>query len=94
MPPAQGAVFVLHGVMLSKNKRPYDPESLAKRARLRRNVEDLFSSGHLSAERLNEVCRDINRLDPASFGDVARVPASGKRNRNQSRWWRTKLRKK
>ena len=67
--------------MLSKRARPYDPEGLSKRARLRRNVEDIFASGQLSADRLSEVCRDINRIDPASFADLARVPEKDRRNR-------------
>ena len=79
--------------MLSKRARPYDPEGLSKRARLRRNLEDIFASGQLSADRLTEVCKDINRIDPVSFPDVARVPARG-RNKHQSRWWRRRLKKK
>ena len=79
--------------MLSKRARPYDPEGLSKRARLRRNVEDIFASGQVSAARLTEVCKDINRIDPISFPDVARVQAKS-RNGNQSRWWRSKLKKK
>ena len=31
--------------MLSKRARPYDPKCISKRARLRRNVEDIFASG-------------------------------------------------
>ena len=77
--------------MLSKRARPYDPEDLAKRARLRRNLEDIFASGQLSADLLTELCQDINRIDKGSFGDVARVPANSK---HKSRWWRTKLKKK
>ena len=76
--------------MLSKRARPYEPEGLSKRARLRRNVEDIFASGQLSADRLTEVCKDFNRIDPVSFGDVARVPANSK---HKSRWWKNKLRK-
>ena len=79
--------------MLSKRARPYDPEGLAKRAWLRRNVEDIFASGQLSADRLNEVCRDINRIDPVSFADVARVPEKNRR-KDMSRWWRRRLKKK
>ena len=89
---AQGAGFGLHGLMLSKRQRPYDPQALAKRARLRRNIEDLFSSAAISTERLNEVAMDINRIDPVSFADVARH-TEGHRG-NKTRWWRRKLRKK
>ena len=71
---AQAALDAQHcPLMLSKNKRPYEAETLGKRARLRRNVEDLYSSGNISADRLTEVCRDFNRIDRASFPDVARV---------------------
>ena len=77
--------------MLSKRARPYEPEGLSKRARLRRNVEDIFASGQISASRLTEVCNDINGSDRMSFADVARVPEKSK---NISRWWKSKLRKK
>ena len=77
--------------MLSKRARPYDPEGLSKRARLRRHVDDIFASGQLSADRLTDVCKAVNRIDPVSFADVARVPANSK---HKSRWWRTKLKKK
>ena len=79
--------------MLSKRARPYDPEGLSKRARLRRNVEDIFASGQLSAARLSEVCNDINGIDPMSFADLARVPEKSRR-KNMSRWWKMKLKKK
>ena len=79
--------------MLSKRARPYDPESLSKRARLRRNVEDIFASGLLSASRLTEVCSDINGIDPISFADVARVPQKSRR-KDMSRWWKRRLKKK
>ena len=80
--------------MLSKRARPYDPECLSKRARLRRNVEDIFASGQLSAARLSEVCKDINRVDPISFADVARVPDNQSRRKDMSRWWKSRLKKK
>ena len=80
--------------MLSKRARPYDPDSLPKRARLRRNLEDIFASGQLSAARLTEVCNDINRVDPLSFADVARVPEQSRRGGDMCRWWKRKLQKK
>ena len=78
--------------MLSKRARPYDAEGLSKRARLRRNVEDIFASGQISAGRLTEVCNDINGIDPISFADVARVPE--KSRKNMSRRWKSRLKKK
>ena len=79
--------------MLNKSARPSDPEGLSKRARLRRNVEDIFASGQLSAGRLTEVCNDINSIDPISFADVARVPEKSRR-KDMSRWWKRRLKKK
>ena len=88
---AQAALDAQHcPLMLSKNKRPYEAETLGKRARLRRNVEDLYSSGNISAERLTEVCRDFNRIDGASFPDVARV---GAESTHMARWWRNRMKK-
>ena len=89
---AQGGIHVQQGVMLSKRARPYDPEGLAKRARLRRNVEDIFASGQLSAARLSEVCND-NGIDPMRFADLARVPEKSRR-KDMSRWWKRRLKKK
>ena len=80
--------------MLSKNKRPYEAEPLGKRARLRRNLEDLYSSGNLSAERLKEVCKDFNRIDGASFSDAARVRDDDTQAGNKARWWRRGLKKR
>ena len=78
--------------MLSKRQRPYNAEGFSKRARLRRNLEDIFASGQLSAQRLTEVCKDIHRIDPASFADAARLPES--KGGNNNRWWRRRMRKK
>lgn len=79
--------------MLSKNKRPYDPEDLPPRTRLRRNVQDIASSNHLSMARSDELCRDVNRLDPGSFADIARSSAAGSKS-NRARALRGKFRKK
>ena len=89
---AQGGIHVQQGVMLSKRQRPYDAGGFAKRARLRRNVEDIYASGQLSAQRLTELCKDIHRIDPASFADAARLPES--KGGNNNRWWRRSMRKK
>ena len=90
---AQAALDVQHctppkSLMLSKNKRPYEAEPLGKRARLRRNLEDLYSSGNISAERLTEVCKDFNRIDGASFSDAARVRDDDTQAGNKASWWR------
>jgi hypothetical protein len=64
--------------MLSKGKRPYDPEVLEPRRRLRRNIEDLVANNALSSDRTAEIARDINGCDSASFPDVARRCKPGK----------------
>ena len=76
------------------NLRPYEAEPLGKRARLRRNLEDLYSSGNISAERLTEVCKDFNRIDGASFSDVARVRDDDTQAGNKASWWRRGLKKR
>ena len=40
--------------MFSKNKRPYDPETLPPVARLRRNVTDLFAGNDIAAPRAQD----------------------------------------
>ena len=59
--------------MLSKGKRPYDPQTLGPRTRLRRNVQDMVATNVLSSGRLVELATDINRVDGASFPDIARI---------------------
>ena len=82
-------------VMLSKQKRPYDAESLGPRERLRRNLETLHLNGELSGERLGELCGDINRVDGASFPEVARRRAKvGPADRNTARFFRSRFKKK
>jgi hypothetical protein len=79
-------------VMLSKGKRPYDPEVLEPRTRLRRNVEDLFGSNRLSATRISEICSDVRRIDEQSFpGLRPSTPRNAKRDllklfRKRSTW--------
>ena len=41
--------------MYSKDKRPYDPESLPPTARLRRNVVDLYSGNDISSMRSQDI---------------------------------------
>ena len=73
--------------MLSKSKRPYDPEELAPRTRLRRNFQDLVGRNVLSTARTVELTRDINRVDPASFADTSRL----KPTKNYARDFRRKF---
>ena len=68
--------------MINKNKRPYDPATLAPRPKLRRNIVDLAANNAIPAARLAEVCRDVNAVDPASFADIARIRPS---NKNEAR---------
>ena len=77
--------------LISESKRPCEAGSLGKRAKLRRNLEDLYSSGNISAGRLTEVCKDFNRIDCASFPDVARVRYD---DQNNARWWRARMKKR
>jgi len=62
--------------MLSKGKRPYEPEVLEPRQRLRRNVQDLFANNALSGNRLLELARDVNRVDSNCFSNEARGAAA------------------
>ena len=60
--------------MLSKNKRPYNPEDLSNRDRLRRNVGNIVATNSLSIMgRTMEVMRDVNAIDPFSFSDIVRL---------------------
>ena len=53
--------------MESKNKRAYDPGSLAPSQRLKRNLGDLFSRNELPATRIGELANDINRAAPTQL---------------------------
>ncbi len=57
--------------MLSKRQRPYDPASLDPTRRLRRNITDLLSRNELPANRIGEICADVNRVAPTQLADVA-----------------------
>jgi hypothetical protein len=58
--------------MLSKRTRPYDPASLSPSRRLRRNMQELYSRNELPANRIGEICADVNRVAPTQLVDVAR----------------------
>ena len=59
--------------MLSKSKRPYDPESLPPSSRLRANVRDIWSNQGLTSARVVELAEDVNRVAPRELPDVASV---------------------
>ena len=69
--------------MFSKLKRPYDPEQLEPRTRLRRNLQDIFATNSLSTDRVAELARDFHRVDAGSFCDLGRY--AGKKSSNQAR---------
>ena len=75
--------------MLSKNKRPYDPDELPPPARLRRNVEDLFLSNTVSANRAQELLNDISDVGMRDFSRL-RNPLG----KNNSRRLKTKFLKR
>jgi len=56
--------------MLTKNKRPYDPESLAPERRLRANLENLLSRNELPGTRIGELANDFNRVTPEALRDL------------------------
>ena len=58
--------------MLSKRQRPYDPARLDPTKRLRRNMSELFSRNELPANRIGELCADVNRVAPTQLADVGR----------------------
>ncbi len=62
--------------MLSKRQRPYDPASLDPTRRLRRNMTDLLSRNELPANRIGEICADVNRVAPTQLVDVANKGSS------------------
>ena len=51
-------IIFLFAYMLSKNKRPEHWESLTREARFRSNVEDLYASNLVSADRVNNILGD------------------------------------
>ena len=59
--------------MLSKSKRPYDPESLPPSSRLRANVRDIWTNQGLTSARVVELAEDVNRVAPRELPDVASV---------------------
>ncbi len=56
--------------MLSKRQRAYDPASMAPSQRLRLNMGELFSRNELPANRIGEVCTDINAVAPTELRDL------------------------
>ena len=60
----------LSPVMLSKNKRSYDPEALEPNTRLRRNLGDLLARNELSGNRVAELANDMNRVASHAVRDL------------------------
>ena len=79
--------------MLSKRAKPYDPESLPPRTRLRRNVASLLSANDLSAKRVHELAADIHRVAPDEFADLNQRPNFAEHG-NAGRFMRGKFLKK
>ena len=67
-PPLDG------GQMLSKTKRPYDPEELPPDKRLRKNLEDLYASNIISASRAQEL---VGAAAAAGSSDCAPLARRG-----------------
>jgi len=59
-------------IMLSKNKRPYDPGPLDAEQRLVANVENLFATNTLSARRSQELLNDIAGVGVARAKPLAK----------------------
>lgn len=66
------AWLLLAEAMLNKNKRPYDPSSLASEQRLFANLRDLYASNTVSAQRAQEIVNDVASAAPGlrSFGKL------------------------
>ena len=75
--------------MLSKTKRPYDPEALPPDKRLRANVQDLFANSLLSSKRLQELINDAAGAGASSMGCLSR-----KDDKNATRHLRSKFLKR
>ena len=79
--------------MLSRHKRPWDPEQYTAAAQLRREVEDAFGDNLVSAQRTSRI---INAARESGVRDFQRIPkwkgASNlarnmKRNKAKNRFW-------
>ncbi len=57
--------------MISKKKRPYDPEELAPERRLRANLGDLLARNELPSTRIAELANDVNRVQPTALRNLA-----------------------
>ena len=63
--------------MLSKRQRPYEPESLDRHSRLRRNLGDLIASNHVAGARIAEIVNDVNRCSPHLLSDLQSAQQRG-----------------
>ena len=79
--------------MLSKRTKPYDPDSLDRATRLRRNLGDLVSRNELPCNRVSSVVNDFNACAPTVLSDLAsRKP--DKKGKHQARFLKGKFLKK
>ena len=60
--------------MLSKRTKPYDPDSLDRATRLRRNLGDLVSRNELPCNRIASVVNDFNACAPTVLSELASRP--------------------
>ena len=76
------------GHMISKKKRPYDPEELAPERRLRANLGDLLARNELPGTRIAELASDVNRVQPTALRNLAgRAGGTWRRSRGNRRGW-------
>lgn len=62
--------------MLSKNKRPYDPNELPPARRLRQNLVDLFGRNAISGSRASELFRDAAAAGVAGCAELVGASSS------------------
>ena len=51
--------------MLSKNKRPHEPEGLPPGKRVRNDCQDLYANGFLTGNRIQRMLNNVGTLTPA-----------------------------
>ena len=68
--------------MLAKNKRPYNPEVLSNRERVRADLRDIVGGNLLSSSRTQEIVDDTHACGIRGFRDLS---SRGKTNRPRSK---------